>query len=333
MKTTHRFSGFTLVELLVVIGIIALLISILLPSLNKAREAANTLKCAANLRSVGQGLMMYISENKQTYPAAYIYEGMYFDSSGAQMPTSATKGYLHWTGLIYGDARGNSNTNVTGKDGFLCPSIEKGGLPPTNPSSDNLDSGQKNETAGLVDIQAPRTAYTVNEAVCGRNKYVVGYQGATTPYQFVRASQVSNASGTILATEFVPDWQIVSDADRTSGADQVCKSHRPVHAFNISDSGAGANNLNMEKMPANATTYYRAKYTDLVTSPANYDKGTTKSRLDWVGRNHGTGSYEKKKSNFLYCDGHVETKHIRETMDTTWEWGDRMYSMRTNAKP
>src|SRR5207248_3934606 len=77
---------------LVVIGIIALLISILIPALNAARERANRIKCLSNLRQIGQAERIYALDNKGQYPrVAYIDEGgvFYFNGFYESDPFSA----------------------------------------------------------------------------------------------------------------------------------------------------------------------------------------------------------------------------------------------------
>jgi prepilin-type N-terminal cleavage/methylation domain-containing protein/prepilin-type processing-associated H-X9-DG protein len=90
MKTKHGKSGFTLVELLVVIGIIALLLAVLLPALNVARQQALSVKCLSNMRQLGTAYAMYVIDNKGWLPSS--------DTCGPitiQNFTDAT-GHLQW---------------------------------------------------------------------------------------------------------------------------------------------------------------------------------------------------------------------------------------------
>jgi prepilin-type N-terminal cleavage/methylation domain-containing protein/prepilin-type processing-associated H-X9-DG protein len=72
---TRDRSGFTLVELLVVIGIIAVLIGVLLPALNKAREQSRIIKCTSNLRVIAQASLQYSLDNKNCFLPSVIWNG------------------------------------------------------------------------------------------------------------------------------------------------------------------------------------------------------------------------------------------------------------------
>ncbi|MCC6423850.1 MAG: DUF1559 domain-containing protein [Phycisphaerales bacterium] len=104
-------NAFTLVELLVVIGIIALLISILLPSLNKARRASQAVACASNLRQIGMAFQLYGNDHQQWYPMSvgvntYVWPGG--DTSNLWYAFIAP--YLGW----------NGDTSV---NGFIYPRV------------------------------------------------------------------------------------------------------------------------------------------------------------------------------------------------------------------
>lgn len=86
-----RRNGFTLVELLVVIGIIALLISILLPALNRARESAKTVQCLSNLRQIGLAIATYVNQNQGFIPPYYI---------NANGVTNLPQGHIYWFQLL-----------------------------------------------------------------------------------------------------------------------------------------------------------------------------------------------------------------------------------------
>ncbi len=108
-------SAFTLIELLVVVSIIALLISILLPSLRKARDQAKDVSCKANLRSMGQAFVQYADKYSGVWPAPV-------DSLATQnrWPRMFFDGKIIDQGLNAYDDDGASIRD-SGASVFLCP--------------------------------------------------------------------------------------------------------------------------------------------------------------------------------------------------------------------
>jgi len=141
-------AGFTLVELLVVIGIIAVLISLLLPALNKAQEASKKITCLSNLRTFGQATNNYLAENRnQLFPSRY-------DANPNATPAASS------TGLADILSRYIPKGNLKQRSIWTCP----------NAYSDNA-------------VQFPQT-YGCNRGV--HTKY--GYDAANKPVAWTDAS-------------------------------------------------------------------------------------------------------------------------------------------------
>ena len=115
MRTRNRRKGFTLIELMIVVAIIALLIAILLPSLARARQQAMQVACAANLNAIHKG-MFYYSEDPGNGNGYLPQLGWLIESDG---------GWGYWTGQIskYVVIK---RTRAGSRDGLtVCPAHEK----------------------------------------------------------------------------------------------------------------------------------------------------------------------------------------------------------------
>jgi prepilin-type N-terminal cleavage/methylation domain-containing protein/prepilin-type processing-associated H-X9-DG protein len=123
MGYQRRSTGFTLVELLVVIGIIAVLIAMLMPALKQAREQAQQVACASNMRQVGQVYMAYATEYNGYYPALVgFHQGWgYTDNSSYDQYGDATEAIQAFAQNLDDEAIQNYQVTWRKQPIWICP--------------------------------------------------------------------------------------------------------------------------------------------------------------------------------------------------------------------
>ncbi len=268
----HFGGGFTLVELLVVIGIIALLISILLPALSRARSAANEVKCLANLRSIGQAANLHVNEHQGYLPiAGYIWSAggatpaglgdvsqrrfVYYQDGGQPRPMplpGALAQYLSQD--IRTDSRANLEADLmkgTVRKVFLCPSDVEG------------HPGTTIEDGGWVGPKS-NYSYAFNEAALG---WAESGSGGVTGHARTRAhlTAIPHAATVLFLSDGLP---------RTEFSD---------------------NQMDFYDHQSNISLWEATKGTDIAGTPSIFDRKRHRGRM-----------------NILFMDFHAQSVIIDE---------------------
>ena len=175
--------AFTLVELLVVIGIIAVLLALLMPALGAARSQANTIKCASNLHAIGRAMQQYANDFKGKIPRGYHYDNWY--RSGHILWAEALSRYVNHPVEVadLSPARDPVMAKLFRQiDVYQCPSFPDDEQP-LDYVSNSWTGGGDTDDAAIVVTKVPRSSEIIflTEASATRPTEVFIYHDVWDP--------------------------------------------------------------------------------------------------------------------------------------------------------
>lgn len=195
----RRSTAFTLVELLVVIGIIAVLISLLLPALAKTREAAKDTACKSNLRQVGIFLNLYAQANRGFLPYQYNT-----DAAGAWENKTSNNAFMSgvnsFTANWYGQMQLSANLFAYDSKVFRCPSqydpIDETSYAKISYAFNGLANGKRLASARRSTEKVLMSEYCGSRRIVSTNVRVLsGYDGKRPNSTHKRVDPTHNLNG------------------------------------------------------------------------------------------------------------------------------------------
>ena len=280
--------AFTLVEILVVIGIMTVLIAMLLPALNKALESVHTLQCALNMPQIGLAMQTYANDNRGRYPWACLHwdstarrqaANVFYAGYGGYTVTQLKDRDLTWDDMI------ESYLGVNASQTALM-----GQMPTPNPilicPSDDIPC---NSTIVTAAVPGARRSYAMN-----------GTRTATTVAIDPRQTQVASPLGVTAGT---------GDSIHTGYLDPSITYAVFPYCYQASDMPQASETILVAERPS-SNNVLGTDNDCVVISPVDQLDTATASRITYLRPTHAGNKY----FNYLFVDGHVSTMLPTETI-------------------